>query len=554
MLWMTDRDRPDAEHRRHASSSDRPRISIVDALQAKLRPDGNGFEDDLRLPDETAKPGEFGWGHGTLDNMTWRRFPHRENPDIERQARRIHAALKSYAARPSDARLVELVTTLQGPSAGLFDEVTAILTEQPIPNRSIAHSGVRRIAETTSRREELKLALVLLGFVGDSSDNGLLKLAGMHGEFTPYAALAISLVNRDPVPALLDLAPATNGWGRVTIIESLLHHDVEPVRDYILRRGFKGLGFELGFEVALWVANQCRLLDAIRGAEDDAELIRGVGDVLYCLAMSPYGEFEQYKDGAAATIEFLRHFEPVADRLGDYGTVETLEHWLKFDVEGEGPVQAWSAEDRASAAGLARAILGKPMWRGAILAALDDPKQRNLAIQLSGGFDLPIQGRVVGWLRENPLDGYLWFRLCNAPTAGQMDEALALANEILDVAAIATGPEESMGLGPGFERHQCVDSLLQALRGLPDGVSPRRPNLPDQSGFPGKGEEILLAALRSPVTRQRNVALKAIEAWPQELITPRLYAAVESATYDPVVKTRQQADGLFKKMRRPLAN
>lgn len=85
---------------------------------------------------------------------------------------------------------------------------------------------------------------------------------------------------------------------------------------------------------------------------------------------------------------------------------------------------------------------------------------------------------------------------CDETRIGQVVE-FAVAN--IDLAAIATGPADELGLGKGFEPHSCLDYVLQELR-----------------RFPGRGRGLVGAGLKSPVVRNRNIAVAALVAWPRE--------------------------------------
>jgi hypothetical protein len=99
-------------------------------------------------------------------------------------------------------------------------------------------------------------------------------------------------------------------------------------------------------------------------------------------------------------------------------------------------------------------------------------------------------------LREKPTDPGRWYHvmaLCDGERIGPVVE-FAEAN--IDLAAVATGAGDELGLGRGFEPHSCLDYVLQDLR-----------------RFPGKGGALIEAGLRSPVVRNRNMAVAALAAW-----------------------------------------
>lgn len=99
--------------------------------------------------------------------------------------------------------------------------------------------------------------------------------------------------------------------------------------------------------------------------------------------------------------------------------------------------------------------------------------------------------------------------LCNDDRIGKVIE-FAEAN--LDLAGIATGAADELGLGRGFEQHSCLDFILQELW-----------------RFPGKGGALIEAGLRSPVVRNRNKAVAALAAWSRAEWKGGLGQALEQA-------------------------
>lgn len=73
---------------------------------------------------------------------------------------------------------------------------------------------------------------------------------------------------------------------------------------------------------------------------------------------------------------------------------------------------------------------------------------------------------------------------------------MEFAEANIDLSRIATGPGDELGLSRGFEPHSCLDYVLQELR-----------------RFPGRGTRLTEVGLRSPVVRNRNMAVAALAAW-----------------------------------------
>ena len=300
---------------------------------------------------------------------------------------------------------------------------------------------------------------------------------------------------------------------------------------------------ELGGEVAARVATECRLLDALTAATPgDPGLVRGIGLILETLADSPFETLADYADGAAASSLFLTAFAPLAESVGDFLTVASLESFTK-GARDRPERTAWSEGQQAGVRSLAQTILEKPIWPSVVKAAFDEPQQRFSAVRVAQRLGLPYRDQLIGWLHDEPLKAGWWALLCERPTAGQMDEVLALVDEILAIDTIRTGLGQELGIGPGFERNWCIDHIVYALRGATNVGDPST-----SSGFPGRGETILDAALHCPVTRTRNGALAALDRWPNNALTPRLVASIEGLRADPVPATRSRAEELLAKL------
>jgi hypothetical protein len=70
------------------------------------------------------------------------------------------------------------------------------------------------------------------------------------------------------------------------------------------------------------------------------------------------------------------------------------------------------------------------------------------------------------------------------------------ATKVIPLKELATGPRDSLGLGPEFIKYQSMDYVITFLE-----------------QYPTKGEPIILTALDSPVTRNRNMAIKVLHKW-----------------------------------------
>ena len=74
--------------------------------------------------------------------------------------------------------------------------------------------------------------------------------------------------------------------------------------------------------------------------------------------------------------------------------------------------------------------------------------------------------------------------------------ASAAVEQLLPLSEIATGSADELGIGPEYAAHTALTFVLQGLR-----------------RFPGKGWPLVRTGLQSPVTGNRNMAVRALAAW-----------------------------------------
>ena len=82
----------------------------------------------------------------------------------------------------------------------------------------------------------------------------------------------------------------------------------------------------------------------------------------------------------------------------------------------------------------------------------------------------------------------------------------------------------------GLPVHSCLDYVLQAL-----------------SRFPGEGREVIELSLKSPVVRNRNMAIKALNGWDGGLVSGDVINGVRLALSDPDEMVSIGAENLLRK-------
>ena len=133
-------------------------------------------------------------------------------------------------------------------------------------------------------------------------------------------------------------------------------------------------------------------------------------------------------------------------------------------------------------------------------------------------------------IEADPNDGSLWFHLAWGADAERIGEVVRLAERVLDLDALASGPALERFGPPGSEGpHQAANYVLQEL--------PR---------FPGVGKELLVAALSSPVIRDRLLALRVLSGWPRDVLDEQIMLAVRACLDDPAEDVRSHAGAVLR--------
>ncbi len=105
-----------------------------------------------------------------------------------------------------------------------------------------------------------------------------------------------------------------------------------------------------------------------------------------------------------------------------------------------------------------------------------------------------------------------WYFVMQTDDPARIDRVVALAEKTLPLDKIASGPAEEMGLGLEWANHSHLDFVLQDLR-----------------RFAGKGWPLIRTGVRSPVIRNRHMALKALSPWGMDKWPPDAKNLLEKA-------------------------
>lgn len=471
----------------------------------------NGGEE---LPDESHIRGDnqITWAAGALDSLLGSSA---EGADADRQISTLYEALNDLTEESSDKNLIRFYELASGENViGSVDRLLEKIVSDPPRHQDNLHTIARWFAMEAADREIVKLAISILGLFRDENDLELLMTLGRHEEFTLFVAVAIQNSEADVDNRLWKLAQHVRGWGRVNIIDRLAATDDSYIKDWLLREGYQN---EIMLEyTALICARAGELHRRLVEKDIDDEIVNSARDVLSAIlsGSGPAEGYEVYDEGP-----------------------ETYDTYLKLLTERENPIEALVfadqmeifLSDEKNLAELPTTL--KTEWqnrRTAMLSSVAKIKdqsgwQEKVNKQLTAHERLEFwnateAAKIIGidawdnfFERIKKGEDY-WWNALQTDDVRRIDTLIQYAEETISLEKIATGPANELGLGFAFEDHQKLDWLLQELR-----------------RFPKKGLPLIKTGLRSPVVRNRNMAVRALAEIPVDERSDDLNRALADA-------------------------
>ncbi len=492
------------------------RSSILEFVRSHIPTDGPGVDEGgFTLPDdERVNAGsKLRWGMGSMDGVMTHHFGTGQN---EAPVRKTVELVLDYSRQPTATNKAAVYQhVIAAHVVSIIDPVIEALLNEGGIGHDRLYELARSFVTEAPDREPVKFGLALLGLFRQPADQELFQTLGRHDEFTLFCAVAITNSSEDHDEALWRLARNATGWGRIHAVERLARTENPAVKDWLLREGFRN---SIMYEyLAAKCARAGGLLAALSEDRVDRELLTAAGEIIQALIVGgPAEGIDDYEDARPVIESYLGHMALSAETVEDFLHVHSIKGYLDEDDPGWARryEAGWTAECREALRSACGSVLGRPEWADLVRAQLGSGDELAFAHADRAAKALGIDTWDIHWLRlrEKPTDPGRWYHvmaLCDGERIGPVVE---FAEASIDLAAIATGAGDELGLGRGFEQHSCLDYVLQDLR-----------------HFPGRGARLIEAGLKSPVIRNRNMALNALAAWSQENWPGRLKEALEQA-------------------------
>ena len=478
------------------------------------------------LPDEDPAREQLMVG-SVLDGVRTHHFGSAPDPDAAARIADLVADL--VTGPPSQSACAGLHAALAGqPTLQVADGLGGQVRRRGLPADRVRAVG-RWLAEYGTRRDAVAGGIVLLGVAGDGRDRDLLLLLGALEDLTLYAVVALARTQPDPDRAVLEMARRVAAWGRIQAVERLKGTSDPQIRGWLLREGFRN---EVMNEyLAPLAATTGDLYTAMLDPEPDEALLDGAGGIIdaLCAVGGPAKDIRDYPDGPAVIGRYLTLVRDRAPSLARAAIVLGLGDFLE---SGEAAGLDWGSGSRDELRDACRVLARRPSWRAVVEGALADPDLAAFrrALWPAAQLGIPTRQRVRARLRTDPFDGYLWQSLLEDCPDAEIDDLITLAQELLPVSELAAGPASSHGIGSGYYPPDHVPDQIVTWLGA----------------YPGRGWILIRTALRNPVIRCRNMAIRTLARWPAHAVPAGAAAAVRDALQaEPEPSTRDAMEHLL---------
>lgn len=261
----------------------------------------------------------------------------------------------------------------------------------------------------------------------------------------------------------------------------------------------------------------------------DEEVRHGAGAILRALiAEGPAAGISRYRAASRAVRLYLGHL-----RRGPVGTPELRALLAIRDYLGAQPddpedrLDAWTEEERASCSALIETLAAPDLHAGRLREEIvsGGADESWYACHAARGLGLDVWDQVFARLRSDPLARDApWWDAMQTGDSGRVRAVADLAERALPLDRMVGEPTLDVWPTRDAAAHGALGYVLQ-----------------DLGPHPGVGAALIRAGLRDPVTRNRNMALRALSGWPRDRRSddwlPLLDAAHDAEPH-PDVKAR----------------
>jgi len=470
--------------------------SILSFLNQHIKADGSLKDSAIDLPDEKKGDNELKFAPGLADSM----FGADDSVQAQKRVKaltRLIVKISQHGYEQSKSDFYREITENEG-VIGIIDEFLQALVQSAPPIEPHLFEYANSLATKTSHRNAVKFGIAILGLCQSKKPINDIKTLGLHDEFTVFSTIALSNLSDNIVIDLWELGKKVDGWGKIQLVDRLSQMELsDEIRNWLITDGYKN---NIMYEyLALTCAINGRLNRKLSNDSINPSLLRSAGEIIVAMIdEGPAEGMSAYSDSVETIQNFLRHAENQELEVTDFIVLNRIKDYLETSNEENESLKKWNQNELSDSLIDINEILTSKDWTTPIRTALRSTDKEEYWNGKLGAEILSMDISDFLWKRldDYPLDSSSWYDVTARIKSVNPQKVVTKAISLLPLNAISTGPENSMGIGPDYEKHQSLDFVITFLE-----------------NHPKIGEELLLYGLKSPVIRNRNMTLRTLEKW-----------------------------------------
>jgi len=486
--------------------------SIFKFIQLNINEEGRLKEEANDLPDKKHdNDDQIRFAPGLLDSIY--------GPDNSDESRvevaeliKLIKRISEYGDKNSEAKFYQKVTSKDA-AISIIDAFLETANNLSLPISPYLLNFSKNLAFKTNNRNSVKFGIALLGICRNNSLIHELKIIGLHDEFTLFALVAIVNLRDNAINDLWEMAKMVDGWGKIRLVGHIVKMEIsDEVKDWLISDGYKN---EIMYE---YLAYECavkgNLHEKLERENISSVLFKSASEMISALITGGPAEDISVYQHASITIEnFVRHAKQYAGDISDFITLNNIKNYL-IELQENNTEQlknGWTQNAISNCIIDIINLTNRSDWPVKAMIALNSSNNQNYWDGKQAAKMLNIDIWEIVWrkLQHNPLDSSLWYDVVNQDKPEMVDTIIEFAIKTIPLKELSTGPKDSLGLGPSFSLYEGFDYVITFLE-----------------NYPGKGEEIILTALDSPITRNRNMVIKVLKKWGKEFWSKDVVAKI----------------------------
>jgi hypothetical protein len=285
--------------------------------------------------------------------------------------------------------------------------------------------------------------------------------------------------------------------------------------------------------LALTCAKNGMLNEKLNAVSIDDELYSAAGDIIVALMdEDPAVGMSGYNDSSETIENFVRHSKIRSLNIINYNTIHRIKDYLEESSADNETLKKWNQNDLSNCLIDINELLNSKDWTTEVKTALkssDNIEYWN-GKQAAEKMGIDLWDTVWNKLKRGSIDNSAWYDVTSNAKENNVEEIIDFALRNLPLTLLGSGPKDSVGIGDHYQKHASLEAVLTFLE-----------------KYPRKGEKLILVGLDSPVTRNRNVAIRVLDKWKTENwsdeITEKVYRLKE---IEPNEDTKRNIERLLK--------